>query len=126
MCSIPFSHPRRSRFRFKPGNRTRHAGRHQVMEDQTRISARGKLLMSNPWVGSPSRETFVVGVADMIASNDATAEIVTHSLSSCLGVTAYDPVRHVGGLLHLMLPDSTIDPAKGARVPCMFADTGVP
>lgn len=67
-----------------------------------------------------------MGVADMVASNDPSAELVTYSLGSCLGVTVYDPVKKVGGLLHLMLPTSTIDPAKAANSPYMFVDTGVP
>ena len=80
----------------------------------------------NKWVIAPPRKTFVVGVADMVASNDSSAEIVTYSLGSCLGITVYDPIKKVGGLLHLMLPDSTIDAAKAVSAPFMFADTGVP
>ncbi|HEX9046724.1 MAG TPA: chemotaxis protein CheD [Verrucomicrobiae bacterium] len=78
------------------------------------------------WVIAPQRKTFVVGVADVVVSNDGSAEIVTYSLGSCLGVTIYDPIKRIGGLLHLMLPDSKIDPAKGAVSPSMFVDTGVP
>jgi len=62
----------------------------------------------------------------MVASNDAGAEIVTYSLGSCLGVTIYDPVKKIGGLLHLMLPDSKIDSLKAASAPFMFVDTGLP
>ncbi len=62
----------------------------------------------------------------MVASNDSGSEIVTYSLGSCLGITVYDPVKKVGGLLHLMLPDSTIDAAKAAAAPYMFVDTGMP
>jgi chemotaxis protein CheD len=68
----------------------------------------------------------VVGVADMAVSNDASAEIVTYSLGSCLGITIYDPLKKIGGLLHLMLPDSNIDHAKANQMPYMFVDTGVP
>lgn len=78
------------------------------------------------WVIAPPKKTLVVGVADMVASNDSSAEIVTYSLGSCLGITLYDPVRKVGGLLHVMLPDSTIDPVKAVNAPYMFVDTGVP
>lgn len=78
------------------------------------------------WVIAPPKKTLVVGVADMVASNDASAEIVTYSLGSCLGITLYDPARKVGGLLHVMLPDSTIDAVKAANAPYMFVDTGVP
>jgi chemotaxis protein CheD len=79
-----------------------------------------------PWVIPPPKKKLVVGVADMVVSNDAGAEIVTYSLGSCLGIAVYDPQTKVGGLLHLMLPTSTIDPAKAASQPFMFVDTGVP
>jgi chemotaxis protein CheD len=52
--------------------------------------------------------------------------IITHALGSCLGVAVHDPVACVGGLLHVMLPLSTIDPAKADRNPFMFVDTGLP
>lgn len=68
----------------------------------------------------------MVGVADLVTSNDPGAVLVTYSLGSCIGVTVYDPVRKVGGLIHLMLPDSTIDTAKADDRPAMFVDTGVP
>ncbi|NGO38240.1 chemotaxis protein CheD [Limisphaera ngatamarikiensis] len=77
------------------------------------------------WVIAPPRKTVVVKVADAAASNDTGADLVTHSLGSCLGVTFYDPVAHVGGLLHVMLPDSSIDPARAHQNPCLFVDTGV-
>jgi chemotaxis protein CheD len=35
-------------------------------------------------------------------------------------------VARVAGLLHLMLPDSAIDPAQAEARPYMFADTGLP
>lgn len=78
------------------------------------------------WVIPPPRKAFVVGVADMAASNDAGAELLTYSLGSCLGITIYDAEKKVGGLLHVMLPDSKIDLAKAATAPYMFVDTGVP
>ena len=84
------------------------------------------MLPTGKWVIAPPRKTFVVGVADMLVSNDSSAEIVTYSLGSCLGVTVYDPVKKIGGMLHLMLPDSKIDTAKAVTMPFMFVDTGVP
>jgi chemotaxis protein CheD len=78
------------------------------------------------WVLPPPRKSLVVGVADMVVSNDAGAELVTYSLGSCLGITVYDPVKKVGGLLHIMLPDSKINAVKAVQVPFMFVDTGVP
>ncbi len=68
----------------------------------------------------------IVGVADMKVSNDPTTTIVTFSLGSCLAVCVYDPAVRVAGLLHIMLPDSALDPAKAQINPFMFADTGIP
>lgn len=84
--------------------------------------------MSAPasWVIPAPRKVLVAGVADMVASNDSSAELVTYSLGSCLGVALYDPVARVGGLLHLMLPNSSINPGKAISTPFMFVDTGVP
>ena len=68
----------------------------------------------------------VVGVADLKISDNNVDEIVTYALGSCLGVTAYDPVARVGGMLHVMLPSSAIAPDKAAANPCMFVDSGIP
>ncbi len=68
----------------------------------------------------------VVGVSDMKVSKDPESVLVTHSLGSCIGVAIYDPIVRAGGLLHFMLPDSTLDSVKAKRNPCMFADTGIP
>jgi chemotaxis protein CheD len=68
----------------------------------------------------------VVGVADMRVSNQQGEVLVTHALGSCIGVAIYDPTAKVGGILHFMLPDSTLDPGKAQEHPHMFADTGLP
>ena len=51
--------------------------------------------------------------------------IVTYSLGSCVGLTLYDPIAKVGGIIHCMLPLSKIDPDKAKIKPYMFVDTGV-
>lgn len=71
-------------------------------------------------------ERLVVGVADYAVSSDETASIVTYALGSCLGVMVHDPVARVGAMLHVMLPDSSIDAGKAEANPSMFVDTGVP
>lgn len=68
----------------------------------------------------------VVGVSDMKVSNEADSVLATYSLGSCIGVAVYDPVARVGGLLHYMLPDSTLDKEKARKNPYMFADSGIP
>jgi len=50
--------------------------------------------------------------------------LVTLGLGSCVGVTLYDPVMRCGGLLHVMLPDSTA--YSRVNKPARYADLGVP
>ena len=68
----------------------------------------------------------IVGVSDMKVTNDIEATLVTYSLGSCIGVAIYDSVARVGGLLHYMLPESSLDQEKARKNPYMFADTGIP
>lgn len=71
-------------------------------------------------------ETIVVGVADLAVSNNPNVILAACSLGSCIGVSIYDPVAKAGGLLHALLPDSSIDAAKAAAHPAMFMDLAVP
>jgi chemotaxis protein CheD len=71
-------------------------------------------------------DKIVVGVADMAVARDANKSIVTYALGSCIGVTLYDPVAKVAGMLHFMLPESTVSPDKAAINPAMFGDAGLP
>lgn len=68
----------------------------------------------------------IVGVSDLKVSDDSESVLITYSLGSCIGVTVYDPLARVGGMLHFMLPESDLDPAKAQKNPYMFADTGIP
>jgi chemotaxis protein CheD len=68
----------------------------------------------------------VVGIADQMVTADTGVYLVTYALGSCLGIVVHDPVARVGGMLHVMLPDSSLDSAKAAANPAMFVDTGVP
>jgi len=82
--------------------------------------------MGSPTVGSLFAQRVIIGVGDMAVSNNPQVILSTYALGSCIGVIAYDPVSKVGGILHLMLPDSTISPDKAAKQPAMFANTGLP
>jgi chemotaxis protein CheD len=75
---------------------------------------------------APRAGDVVVGVADVRLARDPGERLITYALGSCLGVVIHDPVAGVAGLLHAMLPDSSIDRAKAERNPAMFVDTGVP
>ncbi len=67
-----------------------------------------------------------VGIAEMKVARGADDLIITHALGSCLGITAYDPTARVGGLLHAMLPQGSLNAEKAAENPYMFVDTGLP
>lgn len=67
----------------------------------------------------------IVGIAEMKVSADPGDILATYALGSCVGVTLYDPVGRVGGLIHCMLPLSRIDPEKAERNPLMYVDTGM-
>ena len=68
----------------------------------------------------------IIGIADMKISSRPGDVLITYALGSCLGIAIYDRVAKVGGLLHVMLPASTVNPAKAVDNPLMFVDTGVP
>lgn len=68
----------------------------------------------------------IVGVGDMAVSAEPAETLVTYALGSCLGVAAWDRQARVGGLLHYMLPASSINPEKAGGNPAMFGDTGLP
>jgi chemotaxis protein CheD len=68
---------------------------------------------------------FMVGMADLMVSQDRSLILCTFPLGACLGIAFYDPVVRVGGVLHSMLPDSSLDPKRAAARPGMFLDTGV-
>lgn len=68
----------------------------------------------------------VVGMADLQVSSGRGGRMVTYALGSCLGITIWDPVARVGGMVHVMLPASSLDAEKAAAKPAMFVDTGVP
>jgi chemotaxis protein CheD len=68
----------------------------------------------------------VVGVSDMLVSDQQDDVIVTHSLGSCIGVAIHDAKARIGGMLHFQLPLSRESGEKAANNPYMCADTGIP
>lgn len=67
----------------------------------------------------------IVGIADLKVSNNQNDVLITYALGSCVAIAIYDPLVKVGGLLHYMLPESSLDIEKAKATPGMFADTGV-
>lgn len=68
----------------------------------------------------------IIGVGDLAVSQEKGTELITYSLGSCIGVLIHDAAACVGGLLHLMLPDSSLNHERAMRQPAVFADTGLP
>lgn len=64
-----------------------------------------------------------VGISDMKISRKPSETIITHSLGSCLGLAAWDPKARVGGLIHCLLPKSSI---REVSNPFMYVNLGVP
>ena len=70
--------------------------------------------------------SLIVGISDCKVTRDADSVLVTYALGSCIAVAMHDPVTKASGLLHYMLPESSIDAKKAELNPFMFADTGIP
>jgi chemotaxis protein CheD len=68
---------------------------------------------------------YTVGVADMKISGDDSDMLITYALGSCLGIAVYDFNLKRAGLLHCMLPDSSLDRNKAAGNPYMYVDSGM-
>jgi len=67
----------------------------------------------------------VVGVADGGVSQDPDSMLVTYALGSCVAVMLHDPVAGVSGMVHYMLPESSMSSEESTARPWMFADTGI-
>lgn len=63
-----------------------------------------------------------VGVAELKVSNNSVV-MASFGMGSCVAVAMFDPLKKVGGLAHVMLPESR-GKDKG-RNPAKFADTAV-
>ena len=75
---------------------------------------------------SAGRARIIIGIGEFAVSDDPHAVVVTHALGSCIAVCVYDPVAHVAGMLHFLLPDSRVNPVRAQQQPATFADLGVP
>ena len=67
----------------------------------------------------------VVGIGDCQVSTDPRETLITYALGSCSAVLAHDPVSRIGGLLHYMLPHSSLNADRARSNPAVFGDTGI-
>ena len=63
-----------------------------------------------------------VGMADLKTAK-APDTLTTLGLGSCIGIALWDPTTKIGGLAHIMLPDST--KIRNNSNIAKFADTGI-
>jgi len=63
-----------------------------------------------------------VGIADVIVSRNQVNLYTV--VGSCIAVCIYDPVKHIGGMAHVMLPEMSL--FKSKEPPTKFADVAVP
>ena len=70
--------------------------------------------------------TTAVNFSEMKSSRNPVETLVAFSIGSGIGMTIFDSVSIVGGLLNFILPESSnLNAAKREKYPCMFADTGI-
>jgi len=67
-----------------------------------------------------------VGIGDFAVSGTPGTVLKTYALGSCVAVVMWDKMNKVAGLIHIALPESSINPKKAESKPAFFADTGLP
>ncbi len=65
-----------------------------------------------------------LGIGDYAVSNEADSVLKTY-LGSCVAVILLDPITRTVGMVHIALPDSSLDPSKKELLPGYFADSGI-
>jgi chemotaxis protein CheD len=84
-----------------------------------------RIILMSTEVQTEIATPMMVGLAEFAVSHDSTIALCSYPLGACLGVAIYDPIAKVGGLLHSLLPASSIDPVRAVNRPGMFLDTGL-
>lgn len=70
-------------------------------------------------------EPIRVGMSEIVVAR-APKVLVTLGLGSCVAVCVYDFFLKVGGMAHIMLPDSSLSGANALTNRGKFADTAIP
>ncbi|OQX11742.1 MAG: hypothetical protein BWK76_18695 [Desulfobulbaceae bacterium A2] len=65
----------------------------------------------------------VITVGESHVDHDPEVVVETF-LGSCVGLACYDPIRRVGGLIHMLLPEGTRERARDR--PCAYVQSGIP
>ncbi|MDR2157502.1 MAG: chemotaxis protein CheD [Clostridiales Family XIII bacterium] len=70
------------------------------------------------------KDTIVIGISDQRTSKSPNT-LVTYALGSCVGVSLYDETTNIGGMAHIMLPDSALMRGAKSMDRMKFADTAI-
>jgi chemotaxis protein CheD len=67
-----------------------------------------------------------IGVGEWAVSREPKDTLKTYALGSCVAVLIYDTRLMLAGMIHIALPDSSVDFGRARDQPGYFADTGLP
>lgn len=70
-----------------------------------------------------NKDEIRIGIADLNVALPP-KKLITVGLGSCIGIALYDSIKKIGGLAHIMLPDST--QFSSVSNPMKFADLAIP
>lgn len=70
-------------------------------------------------------KAIIIGIGEMGVDNTPGSVLKTFALGSCIGVVVLAPRLQTAGLLHIALPDSSINQGLALEKPGYFADTGI-
>jgi chemotaxis protein CheD len=65
--------------------------------------------------------SIAIGLAEVKVSKSPDDVLVAFGLGSCLGIGMYDPILHLGGMLHAVLPINNDNKAEQSK----YVDSGI-
>lgn len=76
-------------------------------------------------LSSPRRGKEIVDLGELRISDASGPTLATNPLGASVVVVMVDLEAKIGGLLHFMLPDSSLDSKRSGSQPELFGDTGI-
>lgn len=67
-----------------------------------------------------------VGIGDFKYSGNPGDMLKTYGLGSCVALIVYSQSKKMAGMIHVALPEASVNEAKARLLPGYFADTGIP
>lgn len=66
-----------------------------------------------------------IGLGEMHVTDNPRLVLVCYGIGSCIAFTAFDPISHVAGMAHLVLPEQVQADGRGSSNPLRFVDAGI-